>query len=69
MQRAEIQIQGMSCDGCVTSVQNALTHRPGVTAASADLETGTVVIDFDPEVIQRASLEQTIEDAGFDVAA
>ncbi len=69
MQRAEIQIQGMSCDGCVTSVQNALTNRPGVTAASADLETGTVVIDFDPEVIQRASLEQAIEDAGFDVAA
>ncbi len=69
MQRAEIQVQGMSCDGCVTSVQNALTNRPGVTAASADLETGTVVIDFDPEVIQRASLEQAIEDAGFDVAA
>ena len=69
MQRAEIQVQGMSCDGCVTSVQNALTNRPGVTAASADFETGTVVIDFDPEVIQRASLEQAIEDAGFDVAA
>ncbi len=69
MQRAEIQVQGMSCDGCVTSIQNALTTRPGVTAASADLETGTVVIDFDPEVIQRASLEQAIEDAGFDVAA
>ncbi|MCZ6888166.1 MAG: cation transporter [Gammaproteobacteria bacterium] len=69
MQRAEIQVQGMSCDGCVTSVQNALTNRPGVTAANADLETGTVVIDFDPEVIQRASLEEAIEDAGFDVAA
>jgi copper chaperone CopZ len=69
MQRAEIQVQGMSCDGCVTSVQNALTNRPGVTAASADLETGTVVIDFDPEVIPRASLEEAIEDAGFDVAA
>ena len=69
MEKVEIVVEGMSCDGCVTSVQNALTAHDGVAAASADLDTGIVVIEFDPAVVNRDALANAIEDAGFDVAA
>ena len=69
MEHLEIRIEGMQCDGCVTSVQRALESRPGVGAARADLDSGNVAIDFEPSRIDRPGLEAAIEDAGFDIAA
>jgi copper chaperone len=69
MEKVELKVEGMTCGGCVKSIQNALTARKGVNSAVADLEAGTVAIEFDGKVIQRSVLEQAIVDAGFDVAA
>jgi copper chaperone len=69
MEKVELKVEGMTCGGCVKSIQNALNGRNGVDNAVADLEAGTVAIEFDGKVIQRSALEQAIVDAGFDVAA
>ena len=69
MEKIELKVEGMTCGGCVKSVQNALQAHDGVDQAKADLEAKQVTIDFDPAVIQRAGLVQAIEDAGFDVPA
>ncbi len=68
MDHIEIKIDGMTCGGCVTSVQKALNSRDGVSEAIATLDTGIVAIDFDSAVIKQAALESAIQDAGFDVA-
>lgn len=69
MEKVELKIEGMTCGGCVNSIQNALTGRNGVNSATADLEAGTVEIEFDRKLIHRSVLEQAIADAGFDVVA
>lgn len=69
MERVELNVEGMTCGGCVNSIQNALNGHDGVASATADLEAKRVTIEFDPGVIQRAGLVEAIEDAGFDVAA
>ncbi len=69
MERIEIRVEGMTCGGCATSVQNALTQRDGVTTATADLDSGIVAVEFDPGVIQAPGLQEAIIEAGFDVAA
>jgi len=69
MNKIEIQVEGMTCGGCVKSIQNALNAREGVSRASADLDAKTVSIEFDPAVIEVSALQQAIVDAGFDVAA
>ncbi len=68
MDHIEIKIDGMTCGGCVTSVQKALNSRDGVSEAIATLDTGIVAIDFDSAVIKQAGLESAIQEAGFDVA-
>ena len=68
MERLQIRIDGMSCEGCVTSVQSALTSHDGVASAAADLETGMLAIEFDPAVIARPGIEAAIEEAGFEIA-
>lgn len=69
MEQIKLQVEGMTCGGCVKSIQNALNTRDGVSEATADLDSATVTVDFDPGVIQESSIREAIEDAGFDVAA
>jgi len=69
MERIEIRVDGMTCGGCVKSIQNALTHRDGITSATADLDSSTVAVEFDSGVIQQNAIEQAITEAGFSVAA
>ena len=67
MERLELTVEGMQCEGCVASVQNALTGRIGVTAATARLHDGLVTVDFDAAAIDRGGIENAIQDAGFEV--
>ena len=69
MERIELKVDGMTCGGCVTSVQNALNQRDGVSSATADLDSGVVTVEFDPAQIQQALIETAITEAGFDVAS
>jgi len=69
MERVEIRVDGMTCGGCVKSIQNALNNRDGVTSAAADLDSSIVAVEFDSGVIQQDAIEQAIVEAGFSVAA
>ena len=69
MSAIELKVDGMTCGGCVKSIQTALTSQPGVSDATADLDSATVKIEFDPAVIEENAIRTAIEAAGFDVAA
>ncbi|MAF83128.1 MAG: copper ion binding protein [Gammaproteobacteria bacterium] len=69
MTTATIKVTGMTCGGCVKSIENALNEQAGVMKVAADLDAGTVAVDFDDKLIQQPGIEQAIEKAGFDVAA
>jgi copper chaperone len=69
MERVQLGVEGMTCGGCVKSIQNALHAREGVSSATADLDAKRVTIEFDPAVIQHDGLVAAIQDAGFEVAA
>jgi copper chaperone len=67
MENVELKIDGMTCSGCVNSIQNALYRQDGVNKAVADIDNSSVTVEFDPAVIKREGLVQAIADAGFDV--
>lgn len=67
MENVELKIDGMTCSGCVNSIQNALYRQDGVNKAVADIENSLVMVEFDPAVIKRDGLVEAIADAGFDV--
>jgi len=43
-QQAVLDVQGMDCEHCASSVKNALTGQPGVSEVQVDLGSGTAVI-------------------------
>ena len=69
MSSIELKVDGMTCGGCVKSIQTALNAKDGISEALADLDSATVKVEFDEGVIQEAAIRDAIEAAGFDVAA
>ena len=69
METITMNVQGMTCGGCVASVTRVLKAVPGVSDAAVTLQPGTAKVTFDPAKTQPAALRAAVESAGFDVAA
>lgn len=61
-----ITVEGMSCEHCEQTVEDALQSVGGVTDASADHESGQASVDGDADVM---ALVQAVEDAGYTASA
>lgn len=67
MTHTTLEIDGMTCGGCVASVTRVLTGLPGVTSAQVSLEQSQAVVVHDPTTAPVAALRSAVEDAGFTV--
>jgi copper chaperone len=63
-----INVDGMSCGGCVKNVTGALQAVSGVAQVEVSLEEKRASIEFDPSQTTRDALMAAIEDAGFDAS-
>jgi copper chaperone CopZ len=59
-----LEVHGMSCAHCVSTITSAVSPLPGVTGVDVALAAGTVRIDGTPE---EGAVVAAIEDAGYDV--
>lgn len=64
-----LNIDGMTCGGCVKSVTKVLNDLDGVRSATVSLENKNAQVEFDEGKIQIAQLVEAVEDAGFDTRA
>ncbi len=64
-----LNIDGMTCGGCVKSVTKVLNDLDGVHSATVSLENKNAQVEFDEGKIQIAQLVEAVEDAGFDTRA
>jgi len=62
-----LSVTGMTCGGCVNSVQKVLAAVPGVKSVEVTLAPGQARVVCDPAQVDRATLVQAIIDAGFGV--
>jgi len=63
-----LAVTGMTCGGCVGSVQRVLAALPGVQSVEVTLTPGQARVTYDSARIDRAALVQAVVDAGFGVA-
>lgn len=69
MNEITLSVTGMTCGGCVASVQRVLLAIPGVQSADVSLTPGQARVVFDPARTDRAALEKAVVAAGFGVTA
>ena len=67
METATLRIRGMTCGGCVASVERVLRGVDGVGRAEVSLANGEATVQFEPGRVKLTELEVAIEDAGYEV--
>ncbi len=68
MNEITLTVTGMTCGGCVASVQRVLSAVPGVQSAEVTLDPGRARVVYDPARTDRATLEKAVVAAGFGIA-
>lgn len=68
MQRATIvlQVDGMTCNACSTTVETALRRADGVLSAAVSCVTNLAHVKLDPTLVDSAALIDIVEAVGFD---
>lgn len=64
----KFNVTGMTCASCSANVEKAVGKLEGVKTASVNLLTNSMVVDFDPAVMDNNKIIKAIEDAGFEAS-
>ncbi|MCR8645348.1 copper ion binding protein [Paenibacillus sp. N1-5-1-14] len=60
-----LQVEGMSCNHCVNSIEGALKEIDA--KGKVDLSAGTVAVEFDDSKLSVDAIKEAIEDQGYDI--
>ncbi len=61
----ELAIRGMTCAGCVHTIEKRVGSVPGVVRCDVNLATGTAHVEYDPAQVSVEKLCETVEQAGY----
>ncbi|WP_020007313.1 copper chaperone CopZ [Salinicoccus albus] len=68
MAQKTIDVQGMTCAHCKSSVEGALSSLDGVSKADVNLDENNVNVEYDDSKVTDSSMNDAIEEQGYDVA-
>jgi copper chaperone len=68
METTVLKVNGMTCGGCVRSVQNVLESIQGVSSAEVSLEKAQATVTYDPAQADVNRMKEGVTDAGYQVA-
>jgi Cu+-exporting ATPase len=63
--RLELTVEGMTCDGCVRSIERKLSRVAGVESARVNLATGKATVEYDDSRAQIDQLIAAVEQIGY----
>uniref|UniRef100_A0A8C0SWQ2 Copper-transporting ATPase 1 n=2 Tax=Canis lupus familiaris TaxID=9615 RepID=A0A8C0SWQ2_CANLF len=67
-QETVINIDGMTCNSCVQSIEGVISKKEGVKSIRVSLANGNGTVEYDPLLTSPETLREAIEDMGFDAA-
>ena len=66
MSSVTIVVKGMSCGGCVSGVEQALSALAGVAEVEVSLEGGSAAVEYDKGRVSLEQLKEAVVEAGFE---
>ncbi|MDQ0429572.1 copper chaperone [Planomicrobium stackebrandtii] len=67
-EQINLQVSGMTCQHCVSSVKDSVMALPGIDKVEVSLENGSVDVAYDGAAVEVNQIAEAIEDQGYDVA-
>ncbi|WP_332692699.1 heavy-metal-associated domain-containing protein [Halalkalibacter lacteus] len=65
MQNISLQVEKMSCENCLSTVENALKAVNGVSEAKGSLKDKTVTVQYDEMKTDVADMAEAVRHAGY----
>ncbi|XP_038063092.1 copper-transporting ATPase 1-like isoform X2 [Patiria miniata] len=66
--RAVINIQGMTCNSCVRSIEGKIGEKIGVRSIKVSLAESSGTVEYDPTEVTAGELVEAIDDMGFEAS-
>jgi Cu+-exporting ATPase len=63
--KLELKVEGMTCDGCVRSVERKLSKVDGVESAHVDLREEKATVEYDDSRAQADQFISAVEQIGY----
>ncbi|XP_053555306.1 copper-transporting ATPase 1 isoform X2 [Bombina bombina] len=63
---AVLNIEGMTCNSCVQSIEGLISQKPGVKSIKVSLANKNATVEYDPAATNPDTIRESIEDMGFD---
>ena len=63
--KVELKVEGMTCDGCVRTIEHKLSSVGGVQYAHVNLGAGKAVVEFDETRTNPEDLIKAVQQIGF----
>lgn len=63
--KIEMKIEGMTCPGCVRSIEKKLSTVDGVDYAHVNLGAGKAAVEYDDARVDPAKLMHAVDEIGF----
>ena len=67
MEKITLNVQGMSCNHCVKSIEGSVGELKGVSTVKVHLDNGTVDVEYNPNEASLEKIKETIDDQGYEV--
>ncbi|SHE88189.1 heavy-metal-associated domain-containing protein [Alkalibacter saccharofermentans] len=67
MKNLLLNVRGMSCSHCVSTIEKALSSLEGVISVVVSLEDKNVSVDYDETRLNPEAISDTIQDSGYTV--
>ena len=68
MKSLDLEIEGMHCGGCASTIEALLGHQPGVASVDVSFADGRASILYEPSLTDAGRIAKTIEQAGYRVS-
>jgi copper ion binding protein len=66
--KLEINVTGMTCQGCVRTIENKLSSVNGVEYAHVNLGAGKAVVEYDDASTRAEDLIKAVQQVGFEAS-
>lgn len=67
MESTTLVAPDISCEHCQRAIEGAVGKLSGVSAVKVDIPTKTIHLDYNPQQVTLATIEETLDDIGYTV--
>lgn len=69
MEKLVLKVEGMACEHCEITIQDAVRKLPGIKKVKASKRKKEVVAEYEPDQVTEEQIRKAIDDTGYKIVS